>query len=65
MVASMSTPFDGLAAGVSPADGAANRRTPERTVSAKRSSNYNAGSTVLDHTIAAALDCFSAGSDPI
>jgi hypothetical protein len=25
----MSTPFDGLAAGVSPADGAASRRTPE------------------------------------
>jgi hypothetical protein len=47
----MSTPFDGLAAGVSPADGAASRRAPEENsfdFDEKKDLGYHAGSADLN-----------------
>src|SRR5947209_1874315 len=48
IVASISTPFDGLAAGVSPADGAASRRTPEENSLGEKPYNSNGRRVFLD-----------------
>jgi hypothetical protein len=61
----MSTPFDGLAAGVSPADGAACRRTPEENSFDEKGPWVNTPAAQIWITPAAPLDCFSASSNPI
>jgi hypothetical protein len=61
----MSTPFDGLAAGVSPADGAASRRTPEENSFDEKWPWVKTPDAQIWIAAAAPLDCFSASSDPI
>jgi hypothetical protein len=61
----MSTPFDGLTAGVSPADGAASRRTPEENSFDEKGPWVITRAAQIWTAAAAPLDCFSASSDPI
>ncbi|GAA0011386.1 hypothetical protein BRDID11004_28150 [Bradyrhizobium diazoefficiens] len=65
IVASISTPFDGLAAGVSPADGAASRRTPEDYSFGEKGPQSLTSPAWSWITTAGPLDCFSTRSDPI